>query len=140
MKAKKRFFSILKGVMTVLLLVVSLFPVYWMLTISVRQTEEMSGTQSIPLVPHSFTLEHFQTLFTEKNFAQALGNSVIVTMVSLVISLAFGIACAYVLARTRFIFRGKTTLTYWVLLVRILPPITFAVPLYIMFSRVGMVE
>lgn len=137
MKAKRKLVSAAKGLATVLVLTVSLFPIYWMATISVRNTEEMSGTEMIPLFPQSFTTEHFVRLFREKNFALALQNSVVVTFVSLAISLAFGIACAYILARRRFAFRGKTGLAYWVLLVRVLPPITFAVPLYIMFSRLG---
>ena len=137
MKARRRFFSFLKVLTTAILLLISLFPIYWMATIAVRETGEIDGTQMIPLTPQSFTLEHFAKLFTEKNFGVALRNSAVVTLVSLIISLAFGIACAYVLARRRFMFCGKTGLTYWVLLVRVLPPITFAVPLYIMFSRLG---
>lgn len=137
MKARRRFFSFLKVLTTAILLLISLFPIYWMATIAVRETGEIDGTQMIPLTPQSFTLEHFTKLFTEKNFGVALRNSAVVTLVSLIISLAFGIACAYVLARRRFMFCGKTGLTYWVLLVRVLPPITFAVPLYIMFSRLG---
>ena len=137
MKARRRFFSFLKVLTTAILLLISLFPIYWMATIAVRETGEIDGTQMIPLTPQSFTLEHFAKLFTEKNFGVALRNSAVVTLVSLIIYLAFGIACAYVLARRRFMFCGKTGLTYWVLLVRVLPPITFAVPLYIMFSRLG---
>lgn len=136
MKMKKILFSILKFVTAAVLLIGTLFPIYWMLTIAIRKANEMSGGE-IPLVPHSFTGEHFTRLFTEKNFAVALQNSAIVTVLSLAISLAFGIACAYIIARQRFRFPGKRQLTYWVLLVRILPPITFAVPLYIMFSGMG---
>lgn len=137
MKTKKRIGFVLKGLATAALLLAALFPIYWMATIAVRENGEISGTGMIPLLPQSFTLEHFKRLFAEKNFAQALQNSAVVTLISMGISLAFGIACAYVLARRRFSFRGKTGLTYWVLLVRVLPPITFAVPLYVMFSRMG---
>ena len=135
MVAKKKAVSLAKLFITLILLFISLFPLYWMLSISVRQTAEMSGGGAFSLFPQTFTLEHFKRLFVEKNFGTALINSTKVTFVSLLISLVVGICCAYILARNRFRFHGKTFLTYWVLLVRVLPPITFAVPLYIMFSK-----
>ncbi len=136
MKGKKFVFSALKLLVTILLLGFSMLPVYWMVSISIRQTAEMSGGH-IPLIPQSFTLEHFVRLFEEKHFGVSLTNSAIVTSIALAVSLIFGICSAYILARSRFRFGGKKQLTYWVLLTRILPPITFAVPLYIMFSKMG---
>jgi ABC-type glycerol-3-phosphate transport system permease component len=40
-----------------------------------------------------------------------------------------------VISRHRFRFGLKKPLTYWVLLVRVLPPVAFTIPLYTMFSR-----
>ena len=137
MRTKRKIHSAIKLVVALLLISIAMFPIVWMLSISVRETAEMSGGGKFSLLPQTFTLEHYKRLFTEKNFGQALLNSMTVTGVSLVVSLAVGILSAYVLARKRFSFRGKTFLTYWVLLVRVLPPITFAVPLYIMFSKIG---
>lgn len=139
MKAKKLSFTFIKLLICILLLVVTIFPIYWMASISIREVDEISGGH-ISLIPSTFTTRHFQTLFQGKNFGLSLQNSVIVTLISLVISLAFGICCAYVLARSRFRFRGKVTLSYWVLLVRVLPPITFAIPLYIMFSKLNLLN
>ena len=136
MRVKETAFAVLKVLTTIVLLCFALLPVYWMLSLSIRQTAEMAGG-SISLVPETFTWEHFTRLFGEKNFGVSLTNSAIVTGISLVVSLLFGICCAYILARQRFHFKAKKPLTYWVLLTRILPPITFAVPLYIMFSRMG---
>lgn len=135
MRIRKKANSIVKLVVTLILLLIALFPIYWMISISVRETVEMSGGKEFSLIPQTFTLEHYVRLFAEKNFGTALLNSAKVTAASLFVSLIIGICCAYILARNRFAFRGKTFLTYWVLLVRVLPPITFAVPLYIMFSK-----
>ena len=50
------------------------------------------------------------------------------------------ICAAYIIARNRFRFRLKQPLTYWVLLVRVLPPVAFTIPLYIMFNKFGILN
>jgi len=137
MSVRKRTHAAVKGLIALVLVSIAIFPIFWMLSISVRETAEMSGGKAFSLLPQTFTAEHYIRLFTEKSFGRALANSAAVTGASMFIALAVGICCAYVLARKRFPFRGKVFLTYWVLLVRVLPPITFAVPLYIMFSKIG---
>ena len=126
---------ILKIVLIVFLLVWTLFPIYWMLSLSIRSGSELTGALS--LFPHSFSLEHFQDLFENKNFGTSIKNSLIVTLVSLSLSLIFGLACAYILARARFKFKLKGPMLFWALLLRVLPPIAFALPLYIMMNDIG---
>ncbi len=129
---------ILKGIGVAVLLFIALFPIYWLLAMGIRETDEMRG--AIPLFPQSFTTEHFKQLFTSKGFGTAIVNSLQTTFGSLVISLVVGVACAYILARHRFRFGMKRPLTYWVLLVRVLPPVAFTIPLYIMFNRIGILN
>ena len=133
MKKKIRFS--IRPVLGILMLVVSLFPIYWMISISLRSTEEMRG--EVPFFPQSFTVSHYIELFQEQGFGQALINSTITTLVSLAISLVFGITCAYILARVRFRLKGRKILVYWVLLVRVMPLVSFAIPFYIMFTELG---
>jgi len=130
--------KILKGIGVAVLLFIALFPIYWLLAMGIRETDEMRG--AIPLFPQSFTTEHFKQLFTSKGFGTAIVNSLQTTFGSLVISLVVGVACAYILARLRFRFGMKRPLTYWVLLVRVLPPVAFTIPLYIMFNRIGILN
>ncbi|MDO4548272.1 MAG: carbohydrate ABC transporter permease [Clostridia bacterium] len=136
-KKSKRRFSV-RPLIAALILIVTLFPIYWLFAMSIRENQELMG--QIPLIPQSFTLEHFTRLFTEKGFDVALVNSLQVTGISLVLSLAFGLAAAYVIARSRFHYRLKKPVTYWVLLVRVLPPVAFTIPLYIMFARTGVLN
>ena len=135
---KKKMLTVVRGVVVALLLFVSLFPIYWLVAMAIRPTEEMTGL--ISDVPHSLTLSHFVQLFTEKGFGQAIINSLQVTGVSLVLSLAFGLCAAYIIARHRFRFGLKKPVTYWVLLIRVLPPVAFTIPLYIMFSKLGVLN
>ena len=129
----KRSTTILKGVITAVLLVVALFPIYWLVAMSIRPASEMTG--HISVIPQSLTMEHFRQLFTGKDFGTAIVNSLQTTGISLVLSLAFGLCAAYIIARHRFRFGLKKPMTYWVLLVRVLPPVAFTIPLYTMFSK-----
>lgn len=137
MKQSKRSL-IIRSLCTVVLLVWTLFPVYWMLSLSIRVDKELIS--SLSLIPKSFTLQHFISLFEKNNFSVAVTNSLQVTLISLVFSLFFGLACAYILARARFRYKLKGAMLFWVLLVRIIPPIAFALPLYIMMNSMGILS
>lgn len=138
MKIFRRLISLVKIVAAILLLFIALFPIYWLAAMAIRPTDEMKG--HISLIPQTFTLMHFKQLFTTEGFGMAILNSLQVTGISLVFSLAFGLCAAYVIARKRFQFRVTKPLTYWVLLVRVLPPVAFTIPLYIMFSKLGILN
>ncbi len=138
MKAKNRVASIGKGIGAAVLLLVGLFPIYWLLAMAIRPTDEMRG--HISVLPHTLTGEHFVQLFTQEGFSTAIVNSLQTTLGSLVISLLVGICASYILARRRFRFGIKKPLTYWVLLVRVLPPVAFTIPLYIMFNKIGILN
>lgn len=138
MKAKRRAAGVAKVLAGTVLLVVALFPIYWLVAMSIRETGEMQG--QIPLLPQSLTFEHFANLFLNEGFGQATLNSLQTTLSSLVLSLIVGVCAAYVIARRRFQFKLKKPLTYWILLVRVLPPVAFTIPLYTMFSKIGLLN
>ena len=138
MKTKRRVSTVGKLLGCALLLFVALFPIYWLVAMAIRPTDEMMG--HISVIPQSLTFEHFIKLFTEKGFDTAIVNSLQTTFGSLVLSLAVGICAAYVLARRRFHFGLKRPVTYWILLVRVLPPVAFTIPLYTMFSKIGLLN
>ena len=135
---QKTYVTVLKVLAAIVLLFIALFPLYWLVAMAIRPTSEMTG--HISVIPATLTIEHFVELFTEKGFGAALVNSLQTTLISLVFSMAFGLCTAYVIARRRFRFRIKRPLSYWVLLVRVLPPVAFTIPLYTMFSRLGILN
>ena len=138
MRAKRKLGTVGKVIGCAVLLVISLFPIYWLIAMAIRPTSEMEG--SISLFPRSLTFEYFVDLFQNEGFGQAILNSAQTTFGSLVISLLVGICAAYVIARKRFQFGMKQPMTYWVLLIRVLPPVAFVIPLYIMFNQIGLIN
>ncbi len=123
-------------IVSALLLFVALFPIYWLISLAFRNTAELSG--NISILPKTFTLEHFGKLFTDKDYTTIIKNSLIATLISTAFSLTFGLAAAYIMVRRRFQLWVKAPLTVWVLLIRILPPVAFIIPLYTTFSKTGL--
>ena len=127
MKRKKRIGTAGKAIGCLFFLMVSLFPIYWLVAMAIRPTDEMKG--HIALIPQSLTGIHFAELFSAKNFGTAIINSLQTTFGSLFVSLVVGICAAYIIARRRFRFGLKKPMTYWVLLACVL----INVPLIIWF-------
>ena len=133
---RKKICFVAKGICLTVLLFITMFPIYWLVLMAVRPTAETSAGAG--LLPHQLTTAHFVELFTQKGFGTALYNSVINAGSALILSLILGLTTAYILSRKRFRFRLKKPLTYWVLLVRVLPPVAFVIPLYTMFTRTNL--
>lgn len=132
---RKRVIFGLKGIGLAVLLFITLFPIYWLALMAIRPTGETMAGEGI--FPRQLTISHFMELFTQRSFGTALQNSLLNAGSALVFSLALGLTTAYVLSRKRFRFPLKTPLTYWVLLIRVLPPVAFVIPLYTLFTKVG---
>jgi multiple sugar transport system permease protein len=74
----------------------------------------------------------------ERGFLHYIQNSLVIGLVSTLLTLALAVTVAYPLAR--YALRGDRQLTSWILSLRIIPPIVSVVPLYIIFSRVNLVD
>jgi multiple sugar transport system permease protein len=74
-------------------------PLFYMLSMSLKQTNEVFGTN---LVPHHPTLGNFVYVFTQVDFIRFLWNTFFVSAVVTVIALIFHSMAGYALARLRF--------------------------------------
>ena len=128
----------IKAILICILLLWTLFPIYWMVSLALRSGADLAGT--IGVIPSSLSLDNIIRLFAEENFFLAILNSIKVTCISLAISLTIGASSGYILARKRFNYPIKPLLLFWILLVRIIPPITFALPLYIQMNAYGLLQ
>lgn len=101
-KWKKRGFFLLKGIILAAVLFITLFPICWLVKTSISPTEDIQSGMVFPI--KNVTFSHYRQLFVEKGFDTALKNSLINAVAALVLSLSFGLATAYILARKRFRF------------------------------------
>ncbi|MEZ4679873.1 MAG: carbohydrate ABC transporter permease [Caldilineaceae bacterium] len=106
------------------------FPIYWMVTSSFKTRVD---TFSIP--PKwlfSPTFQYYLSSFTDPKFMKVLQNSLIITATTVVMSLFFGAWAAYAFARFRF--KGSLALSFSLIIARMMPPIVFIVPVYLLFN------
>ncbi|WP_238328049.1 carbohydrate ABC transporter permease [Paenibacillus gorillae] len=122
----------------VVVLVATLFPIYWMVNMALQRSEDVF--KNVSLLPSSITFEHMISIFTTENYLLPLFNSFIITAISLTIVMVCGLSSAYVLGRRSFSIAYNKSLLIWILLVRVLPPITFALPLYILMNELGLLN
>lgn len=128
--------QVLRAVATVLLGLAVLFPIYWMVVISLTPTgfsRQLGG-----LVPDNATLANYRTLFAERPMGRWLLNSILVATLSSALSLLFGTSCGYVLSRIRF--RGAGVLMMLVLATQMIPTTSIIVPLYTLFRALGLLD
>jgi multiple sugar transport system permease protein len=123
--------GILKAGLLVLALVVSLAPVYWMITISLK-----IEVDQFAVPPKWFwfapTLQHYYEAFVTRSFGQYLLTSAIVAVVSTFFALVIGTLAAYALTRFRLPHNLDQRLSLWILSTRMFPAIVTAVPLFLM--------
>lgn len=118
-------------------LLITVFPLYWIVVTSLKPTSEIF---QVPLryLPGSATLDHYRELFSFASFGTYLGNSLIVSLVSAAVVTATGVLGGYVLARFHFPGRGALMLAY--LVTQMIPLFIALGPLYLMMSDLGLLN
>lgn len=126
-----------------ILTVFSLFPMLWMLSTALKHESEAFGM--LPhWIPVSPTLDNFKSVLTggsrffEGSLARYFLNSIVIATGSSVISLMIGILAAFGFSRYRF--GGKQVLFLGILLSRLVPTAVLLVPMYVVFSRLHLVN
>jgi multiple sugar transport system permease protein len=122
-----------------LALVLTLVPVYWMVTISLKSEVDQF---SVPPRWFNFTptLAHYRDAFFERSFGQYLITSLIVAIISTLCAMLLGTLAAYGLARFRWPRRVGSHVALWILSTRMFPPIVTAIPLFLMMRDVGLLN
>ena len=134
--AAGRLVRALPGVAVALLVLASAFPLYWAVVSSL--TPESRLFEAPSLVPRELVLDHYRTLFEERNFWLPIRNSLVVAGATTALSVVVGALCAYALARLRF--RGKAAILGFILAVTMFPQISIVPPLYLMLRELRLIN
>ena len=138
--SQKLFFNFLTLFGITLFSFVILFPFYMMLITSFK-------TQALLLLnPLDFSINFAQGLpelfksyfivFKDYNFGRYMLTSTIVSLGTVIITLIFAIPAAYAVARLNFF--GKNFLSTSILIIYLFPAIVLVIPLYTIFSQLGL--
>lgn len=113
-----------------------LLPIYWLVNMSFKTTNEILG--SFSLWPAEFTLDNYRTIFTDPTWYNGYINSLSYVLLNTVISVSFALPAAYAFSRYRFL--GDKHLFFWLLTNRMAPPAVFALPFFQLYSSIGLFD
>jgi len=118
------------------------FPIYWAVSNSLRlpaETFTVAGL-GIPFIDFTPTLQNWQSQIKVPEAYDAFINSTVISFSAVLIALALGLPAAYALARFKFFTIANKDLTIWFLSQRVLPPVATAVPFFIAFSSLNLLD
>ena len=126
----------LKWLAPTLYIVFLLLPIYWLLNMSFKTTNEILGAFS--LWPQDFTLANYRKIFTDSTWYGGYLNSLAYVVMNTAISVAAALPAAY--AFSRYHFMGDKHLFFWLLTNRMAPPAVFALPFFQLYSAMHLFD
>ena len=119
------------------LVVGAAFPLFWMVSTSLKPSGEIFATPP-RMIPAHPTLDNFGRLFTETSFLTYFRNSATVALTAVLLTLAVSALGAYGL--TRFSFRGRDKVAGLILTTYMFAPVMIIIPFYILVRQLGIVN
>jgi multiple sugar transport system permease protein len=125
-----------RAVVTVILVLAgvwTLWPIYWMLSTSLKSEQEAT-TLTPTLWPHSLTDANFRTLFSPAiPFWTYFGNSLLTSALAAVVAVAISTLAGYGFSRGGYRLTGASSVA--VLATQMLPLVVFIGPLYLLLLK-----
>jgi multiple sugar transport system permease protein len=123
------------AVINTLVIVYALLPVVWILSLSLKPTQQVKDGK---LIPSSITFDNYRGIFKGDVFTSALVNSLGIGLITTVIAVVIGGMAAYAVARLEF--AGKKLLVGAALLIAMFPQISLVTPLFNIERRIGLFD
>jgi len=136
-RAKRRLAHAAVYALLIAAAVVMLFPIAWMLTVSVRPNIEV---MKIPpdWIPQVFTLDAYRKVLSSPRYLRTFVNTYFVALVVTFLSLAVGALAGYALARFRF--RGQRTVLMFLITTQMFPLVLLCIPYFRIFITLGLYD
>ncbi|QBB70775.1 carbohydrate ABC transporter permease [Pseudolysobacter antarcticus] len=116
---------------------ITLFPLLWMLSVSLMAPGEASNYPP-PLLPAHPSLNNYRELFAHAGMGRYLANSFALATAATVISLTFNVMAGYAFAKLRF--AGRERLFRVLLASLVIPAQVAMLPLFLMLKYLGLVN
>ena len=124
-------------IFSVVFVLLIILPFVWLALAAFKNMRELYASP-VQILPSSLSLDNFIEAFTVQPMAQYILNSVIVSLVSTVLIIVIGCMASFSLARTKI--KGKRLILLLLLTITLLPPITLLNPIYLMMSKMGLLN
>jgi multiple sugar transport system permease protein len=116
---------------------VTLFPLVWMVSVSLMSPGEASAFPP-PLLPGRPTFANYHELFAHVGMGRYLLNSVVLTAAVTLVSLVFNVGAGYAFAKLRF--AGRDRIFRLLLAALVIPSQVAMVPLFLLLKQLGLVN
>ncbi|WP_200962077.1 carbohydrate ABC transporter permease [Mycobacterium sp. Root265] len=123
------------AVINVIVVLYALFPVLWILSLSLKSSSTVKDGK---LIPAEITFENYKAIFEGNIFTSALVNSIGIGLITTVIAVVIGGMAAYAIARLAF--PGKKVLVGVALLIAMFPQISLVTPIFNIERRLGLFD
>lgn len=137
--------KILLILVLVMIVFLSVTPIYWTFVTSISSDKDLIKTSKNWFPPQP-TFRNYQEVFGLSKDVYSVGNQIKRTIInSLIISFAvtfltlvFAILAAYAIERLRVPLRSY--ISFFVILTQMLPPVILVIPIYLIFSKIGLLD
>ena len=140
---EERFFGTLKWISIVFFAAIALFPLLYMLALSFKPIQDLllDPGKWWPTLDQISGFETYRAVIRPVSdggfgFLTFIRNSSIVAISTVVLTLSVGILAAYSVARVNFF--GRQAVSVGMIMVYLFPVVIVAIPLFVMFSRMGL--
>lgn len=123
--------------LTLVVLILTFFPIYWMVIGSFRANIELFQFPPA-LFAKKLTSIAYATILKESDFVASLTNTVVVAASTTVLSIVIAALGSYGLSRYRF--KGKRLIQYYILLTQMLPEVLLTLPFFVMYTKIGLYD
>jgi multiple sugar transport system permease protein len=131
----RRLRSVVRWAFLLLALAFFLLPVLWIAMTAFKSQREVFSFPPV-FVPEQIDLRHFRAILSGTG-GRALQDSFMVASMATGLSLLVGVPASYALSRFRI---GGDHLPLWILSIRMFPPVVAAIPLFLLYRRIGIID
>lgn len=137
MKSRENIAAFIKTVILGLISIAFLLPLIWMVTSSLKNTNEVFS-QNWKLLPEVWHWDNYLTVWTapDVNMLKAYANTAFITVIGTLVQLVIASLAAYAFAKINF--KGKSIVFGMFLATMMMPTEVTIVPRFILFKTVGL--
>ncbi|MBB5754396.1 carbohydrate ABC transporter permease [Prosthecomicrobium pneumaticum] len=115
----------------------TIFPLAWLVITSLRNSADIFAVP-VRVLPESVTYDQYVSVFSQYGLADYLWNTVAVSVATVVLVILIGVPCAYAMARFRL--PGAKIVISVLLIMRMIPVVALAIPLFAVFASIGLLD
>lgn len=138
---QSKFKRIIIYLITILITVWILFPLYWAVTNAFKaRIDQFKPGAFIPWVHFQPTTKIWKQVFERSNPLPALINSIIISVSTTAVVLVIGTMAAYAIARNKYTRIGNKNIVVFFLSQRILPPVVVLIPFFVLMMNLKLMD